>query len=142
MEIDRINLRIVFEPKQPGEDTEDRVRRFLPKGALSLALLRDMAASATPERAVDALEKTPYGELAEGLAALAQTGRFSRLDRQFELAFLNRLRLASQRNVLSIAVLMRYAWLKYNEVINIRMISRGASVNLPKSRIREELIHA
>ena len=50
-------------------------------------------------------------------------------------------RRTAQRHSLGIAVLMRYAWLKYNEVMNLRMISRGLAVHLPKSRIEEEVLH-
>ena len=71
----------------------------------------------------------------------AQTGLSSRKERAFELSMLEELSRASQQDALSIAVLMRYAWLKYNEVMNIRMIARGTAVHLPKSRIQEELVY-
>ncbi|MFP6582601.1 MAG: V-type ATPase subunit [Candidatus Hydrogenedentota bacterium] len=141
MEIDRINIRRLFEPRSPGVEAEDVLRELLPKGTLSDDALRAIASATTPERAVEALANTPYGALGDALAVYAQTGQFSRLERAFELGILGKLKSASQQNALSIAVLMRYAWLKYNEVMNIRMIARGAAVHLPKSRIQEEVVY-
>ncbi|MFP6582328.1 MAG: V-type ATPase subunit [Candidatus Hydrogenedentota bacterium] len=141
MEIDRINIRRLFEPRAAGFEAEDVLSELLPKGTLSDDMLRNIATAGTPERAVEALGMTAYGELGDALAVYAQTGQFSRLERAFESAILDKLRSASQQNALSIAVLMRYAWLKHNEVMNIRMIARGAAVHLPKSRIQEEVIY-
>lgn len=141
LEIDRINIRRLFEPRAAGVEAEDILRELLPKGTLSADALRNIATAAGPERAVEALSLSAYAGLGEALKIYAQTGQFSRLERAFELAMLERLTRASQQNVLSIAVLMRYAWLKYNEVMNIRMIARGADVHLPKSRIQEEVVY-
>ena len=141
MEIDRINIRRLFEPRAAGVEAEDVLRELLPKGTLSEDALRAIATAAGPERAVEALENTSYGDLGGALAAYAQSGIFSRAERAFETAMLNRLRTATQQHALSLAVLMRFAWLKYNEVMNIRMIARGAAVHLPKERVQEELVY-
>lgn len=141
MEIDRINIRRLFEPRAHGVEAEDVLRELLPKGTLGEDVLRNVASASGPERAVEALSTTAYGELGDAAAIYAQTGQFSRLERAFEMAMLDKLRSASQQNALSIAVLMRFAWLKYNEVMNIRMIARGTAVHLPKSRIQEEVVY-
>lgn len=141
MEIDRINIRRLFEPRAAGVEAEDILRELLPKGTISEDMLRTIASASGAERAAEALGNTAYGDLADALAVYSQTGQFSRLERAFELVILGRLSSASRQNSLSIAVLMRYAWLKYNEVMNIRMIARGAAVHLPKSRIQEEVVY-
>lgn len=141
MEIDRINIRRLLEPRAEGADAEDVLGELLPKGTISEDILRNVAAAGGSERAVEVLGQTAYGDLGDALAVYAQTGQFSRLERAFELAMLAKLSRASQQDALSIAVLMRYAWLKYNEVMNIRMIARGAAVHLPKSRIQEEVVY-
>lgn len=141
MEIDRINIRRLFEPRAAGVEAEDVLRELLPKGTLGEDALRAIASAASPERAVEALENTSYGDLGGALAAYAQSGIFSRAERAFETAMLDRLRMATQQHALSLAVLMRFAWLKYNEVMNIRMIARGAAVHLPKERVQEELVY-
>jgi ATP synthase A1 C subunit len=141
MEIDRINIRRLFEPRAAGVEAEDVLRELLPKGTISEDMLRSIAGAAGPERAIEALGNTAYGDIGSALEVYAQTGQFSRMERAFEMAMLDRLRSASQQNALSVAVLMRYAWLKYNEVMNIRMIARGTAVHLPKSRIQEEVVY-
>ena len=142
LEIDRMNLRRLFEPRGTDMDAEDVLSELLPSGALSQDTLRAIASSSSPERAAEQLETTTYSGLGEALKAFSQTGHFSRLERAFDLLMLAKLKRASLQGSLSIAVLMRFAWLKYNEVMNIRMISRGASVHLPKSRIQEEVLYA
>jgi ATP synthase A1 C subunit len=141
LEIDRMNLRRLFEPRGAEVDAEDILHELLPNGGISLDMLRTVASSNSPERAVEQLENSAYRGLGDALAVFAQTGQFSRLERAFDKLMMDRLKRASQQNSMSIAVLMRYSWLKYNEVMNIRMISRGAAVNLPKSRIQEEMLY-
>ncbi len=140
-EIDRINLRILFAPTAPGESPEDRIANILPRGLLSNDVLRAIASAPSPDRAVTLLDNTPYADLTEGIEYYAQTGKFSLLERQFESAFLTRLRQGSQQSPLGIALLMRYAAMKYNEVINLRMIAQGIAFQLPKDRVKQELVY-
>lgn len=140
-EIDRINLRRLFEPRPAGTTAEDVLREMLPRGLLGTATLRDIAAAGSPERSAEVVSRTPYGDMAEALAAFAQTGRFSALERQFELKFIERLRRAVQRQNIGLASLLRYAWLKYNEVTNLRIIAHGVAAHLPKARLEQELLY-
>ncbi len=140
-EIDRINLRRLFEPRPAGVSAEDVVRELLPRGAISEQVLREIAAAGTPERAAEVVARTPYGDMAGALANFAQTGRFSSLERQFELKFIERLRRAVQRQNIGLASLLRYAWLKYNEVTNLRIIAHGLAAHLPKARLEQELLY-
>ena len=141
MEIDRVNLRIVSERHSTGAEAEALLARALPGGTIVRPVLHEIANSPDAQRAAEAIQRTAYGDLESGIAYLADTGRFSKLDRQMELAFLGKLRRVANQNVFSIAVLMRFAWLKYNEVVNLRMIARGKDVNLSGDVIRQELIH-
>jgi vacuolar-type H+-ATPase subunit C/Vma6 len=141
LEIDRINLRILLEPRDPSSSPDEAIQRLLPRGRIPLATMREMA-SQTPERAVALLKGTPYAEMADDLADHVRAGNVSRLERMFELAFLQQLKRAAQQEPIGLAVLMRYAWLKYNEVMNLRMIARGADIHLSPDRIREEMVYA
>lgn len=141
MEIDRMNLRRLFEPRAAEVDAEDILHELLPNGALAPDTLRAIASANSPERAAEQLEHTAYRGLGDALAAFAKTGRFAQLERAFDRVILDKLTRTSQQNSMSIAVLMRYSWLKYNEVMNIRMISRGTAVQLPKSRIQEGMLY-
>ena len=140
-EIDRINLRRLFEPRPEGVTADDILREMLPRGMLGPASLRDIAAAGSPERAAEVVARTPYGDMADALAAFAQTRRFSALERQFELKFIERLRRAVQRQNIGLASLLRYAWLKYNEVTNLRIIAHGVASRLPKARLEQELLY-
>ena len=37
---------------------------------------------------------------------------------------------------------MNYVWMKYNEVINLRLIARGLAGSIPMGRVRDELYFA
>lgn len=141
MEIDRINLRILFEPRSADVNPEDSLSRLLPRGTVGMTDLRAIASAPSLDRATDTLSKTPYAEFFVGLAETTAASDFSTLDRQFETAFISRLTRAAQHQSIGIAVLMRYAWLKYNEVMNIRMIARCRDIQLDPERIREELVY-
>lgn len=141
MEIDRINLRLLFAPRGPEMSPEDVIALLLPRGTLSEQLSRNIASAPSPERAVALLENTAYADLTEGIAYYAQSGRFSILERQFETAFLRRLQRAVQQQPFGLPILMRYAWLKYNEVINLRMIAQALAVRLPRERVMQEIFY-
>jgi V/A-type H+-transporting ATPase subunit C len=140
MEIDRVNLRLVF-LRRRGE-TNLLLLRLLPEGTLPPSLLRRMAAAPDAPEAMAMLEGTLYRDLVEGLYQFMQTHRVSPLDRMFDQFILRRLRRMARDHVLSVAVVLSYIWLKYNEVINIRLIARGHLRHLPRGRVHEEVIHA
>ena len=140
-EIDRINLRRWFVPRAPGAEAVEIVRELLPRGRIGEQTLREIATAGSPERAAEIVGRTPYGDLSEGLARFAETGKFSALERQFELKLLDKLRGAVQRQGIGLASLLRYAWLKYNEVTNLRIIAHGLAARLPKARVEQEVLH-
>jgi len=141
MEIDRINMRILFSMHDLGHDKADGMSRLLRGGTIPLAVLEQMADEPTGENAMEHLGQTIYYELIEGVYQLAQSNRFSQMERMFERELLKKMRKAARLNALSIAVFMEFAWLKYNEVINLRLIARGDKRFVPISRIREEMVY-
>lgn len=141
MEIDRINLRILFQSRR-DPDSARTLERLLPNGSLSRDVLERLAQAETPELAAEVLAPTTYRDLAEPLHRFMQTGQFSGLERLFEGRLISEIRTMARTNIFSIAVLMLYAWLKYNEVLNLRLIARAVSRHLPLDRVREELIYA
>ena len=140
-EIDRINLRLVFAPRPADLTPEDVMAWTLPRGYVNTATLREIASAPSPEPAERLLERTPYAGLESGFQHLAETGKFSRLDHQFENAIFERLRRGVQRESIGLAILLLFAWRKYSEVIKIRMIARGTAANLPKDYLREEVVN-
>lgn len=141
LEIDRINLRIVFQAKR--EQDQSRVEeRLLPYGTLSRDGLMKVLQADNAEQAVDLLGASAYRDLAALLVPYLEAGRFSGVERLFEKHLTTEIQRLARSDVFSVAVLMHYAWLKYNEVLNIRLIARGASRHLPQARVREELVFA
>lgn len=141
MEIDRINLRILFQSLHETE-IQRTLDRLLPQGTLAADVLLRMAQADSPEQAVEALGPTPYSGLAEPVYRLVQARHFSGVERLFEREFIEEIRRMARTNIFSVAVLMLYAWLKYNEVLNLRLIARAVARHLPQARVREELIYA
>ncbi|HOZ46541.1 MAG TPA: V-type ATPase subunit [Candidatus Hydrogenedentes bacterium] len=142
MEIDRINLRMLFQFIDARTPANLIVGRMLPGGALSPTALAGMAGASGVVELMELLERTMYRDLVELLFQFLQTRRFSPIERNFELTLMREVRRLARRHPFSIAVLMDYAWRKYNEITNIRLIARGEARHLPRGRVREELLYA
>ncbi|MDP2322898.1 MAG: V-type ATPase subunit, partial [Gammaproteobacteria bacterium] len=139
-EIDRINLRTVFQHIDTKGAMGDRPEsRFLAEGSLPKALLLRMASASDPASAMELLDRTRYSSLVEELFQLLQTGRFSPMERYFERVLMKNVRRSARNNVFGIGVMMDFAWMKYNEVVNLRLVARGLAGNLPKGRVRDEM---
>jgi len=138
LEIDRINLRILLTMRHHEGNLMERV---LPHGTLAASTLQRMAEASDAEAAVAALGATSYSDLAEGVYEFVQAGRFSQMERLFDRHIINEIRKYARVHVFSIAVFMEYVWMKYNEVVNMRLVARGEARGLPKQRIREEMIY-
>tara|TARA_R110001592_G_scaffold140888_2_gene361992 strand:+ start:604 stop:1668 length:1065 start_codon:yes stop_codon:yes gene_type:complete len=139
-EIDRINLRTVFQHIESGGEIETSLEdRFLSQGTLPKSLLRQMANASDPSAAMEQLDRTKYARLVEELYQLLETERFSPMERYFERLLMRNVRQSARNNVFGIGVMMDFVWLKYNEVINLRLIARGLAGNLPTGRVRDEL---
>ena len=142
MEIDRINVRILLQLRNGHTSADQLAARLLPSGWLNEKLLKEMAGARDAMHAIEFLSPTPYKELAEDLFSFVQAARFSPMDRHFDKLIIKHLRHEMHVRAMSFAVLMHYAWAKYNEVVNLRLIARGAAAALPLGKIREEMMHA
>ena len=142
MEIDRINLRAIFQMRSQLTLEHRTTHRLLPEGTLSRGFLQQLLDAGSDEDAIALMMHTPYREIEEALFQYTQRHMFAPLERLLELAMLTKLKRGAVTEVLSIAVLMNYAWLKYNEVVNLRLIVRGQARHLPSGRVREEVLFA
>lgn len=142
MEIDRINLRMLLQHGQSGTTETFDHERLLPSGHLSATVLEAMAGARDAADSMEHLGGTRYAELVERLAAFVQTNRYAPIDRMMELVMIQFLGRMSRERIMTTAILMYFAWLKYNEVINLRMIARGEARHLPRGRVREEVMYA
>ena len=142
MEIDLINLRTLLQFRPPDGDAQALRARLLPEGTLAPGLLREMAAAPDVGHAMELMGPTQYSEVVEGLYQFLQTRRFSPIQRMLEHVLLRQVQRMARQHVLSLAVLMHYVWLKYNEVTNLRLIARGLTRHLPRGRVREGVVYA
>lgn len=142
MEIDRINLRAIFQMRTQLALEDRSAHRLLPEGTLAVGFLQQLLDAGSDEDAIALLAQTPYREIEDALGQSAQRHRFAPLERVLEFAMLSNLKRGAVTEVLSIAVLMHYVWLKYNEVVNLRLIARGQAKHLPSVRVREEVFFA
>lgn len=138
-EIDRINIRLLMQAFQDGGDKELAKERFLPEGTLPTGLLMNMIGAADAAAAMEQLTSTRYRALTEELFQFLQTGRFSPIERYFERVLMQQLYRMALQSPFGIGVAMNYVWLKYNEVINLRLIAHGLHGNVPEGRVRDEL---
>lgn len=138
-EIDRINLRSVFQAHLAGGNKDEVVDRLLPEGHIKRNKLQAMLEADDVAGAMEHLAATRYQALLEELFAFLQTGRFSPVERFFERIMMTRLQRSSRVNVFGLGVMMNFAWLKFNEVVNLRLIARGLAGHVPPGRVREEL---
>ena len=140
MEVDRINLRILVLMLDARTPPDVILARLMPGGTLSRRALSRMAGAQGVVELMELLGRTMYRDLVEVMFPFVQRRLFSPIERYFELTLMRELRRMARRSPLSIAILMDYAWLKYNEVTNLRLIARGEARHLPRGRVREELL--
>jgi len=142
MEIDRINLRTMMMLPRDGMEPDEKLERLMPGGLIHRRVFQKMATARDEAEMLDQLDETHYGDLVERLYMFVQTGRFAPMDREFDRLIIEELSMATRVHAFSIAILMYYAWLKYNEMVNLRMIARGTERHLPRGRVREEVLYA
>lgn len=138
-EIDRINLRALFQFFEEGRDREALRKRLLPEGKLGIPFIERMAAAEDAAGAMALLGSTPYRALIEELYQFMQTHRFAPIERHLEGIMIKQLRRKARIDAIGLAVVMEYGWLKHNEILNVRLVARGLAGHLPRGRVREEL---
>jgi len=138
-EIDRINLRSLFMHFQTGGSVDSLRARLLPEGRIGMARLEAMAATGDLGSALALLENSDYAPLLSEYLEFVQTQRFGPIERYFERLLIKTLLKLSRRDVFGIGVMMNFVWLKYNEVINLRLIARGVAGSISKGRVRDEI---
>lgn len=141
LEIDRMNLRYLFQHFETEGAIEEFAARLLPEGTLSPKQLLKVAEAGDLAGVVEKLENTRYKALVDELAPLLQTRRFAPVERFFERLFMEEIKRRAVLDCLGIPVVMDYAWRKYNEAVNLRLIARGLAGHVPAGRVREEIAH-
>jgi V/A-type H+-transporting ATPase subunit C len=140
LEIDLINLRLALQRLRIDREVIIPESRFLPEGTISPRKMARLGAAPDAGAAAEMLKGTRYDDFVEALYQFMQTKRFSPVERLFERVLMNELRKLAVSDPLGLGVVMDFAWRKYNEGINLRLVARGLAGHLPPGRVREELV--
>ncbi len=135
-EIDVLNVKIAVKLARHGETLSTSARRpfFLPGGSivredLFLALSRPE----TAERAWQALR-------AHGFPAETIPESLTEFEKTVDLMFNRWTTRLYLGDPLGIDIVVGYLTLKYNEVVNLRLIARSKSLGIPRDLVRKEMV--
>lgn len=141
-EIDVVNIKTVLRMVRDHVESSES-REFLIEGGseLDLDTLLQYINLTSIEEVIKKMEKTSYRFLAEVPEIVIKTQKISVMEKQLEKYLIKRGVSAFLGDPLSIASVIGYFWAKYNEITNIRIISRCKTVDLPDEQLKEELVY-
>ena len=141
-EIDVVNLKTIFRMIRDRVEWE-QAQEFLIEGGKEFDsddLHHFMSLHGIGE-VLKVLQQTPYQFLADVPEIAIKTQKISVLEKQLEKFLIRKGTNAFLGDPLSVAAIIGYFWSKYNEITNIRIISRCKTVDLPDEQLKEELIY-
>lgn len=141
-EIDVVNLRTILRMIRDHVDSAE-AQEFLIEGGKDLSpdILNQLITLHSIEEVLKELEQTQYRFLADILEIAKKTQKISVIEKQLEKFLIRKGVNAFLGDPLSVASVIGYFWAKYNEVTNIRIISRCKTVDLPDEQLNEELVY-
>jgi len=141
-EIDVLNLRTVLRMINDQVSPEDAApflvgggREFDPKKLDHLLRLH------SSDDVIAAIGNTQYRFLGTAQEPGIRTLKISAIERELERFLVRQGVGLFRRDPLSVASLIAYFWAKYNEITNIRIISRCKTADFPVEHLREELVY-
>jgi V/A-type H+-transporting ATPase subunit C len=140
-EIDVVNIKTILRMIR-DHVSEDVVLDFLIEGGKELGIedLKHLLTLHSVNEVVRALEPTSYRFLAD-IPETVVMGKISVLEKQLEKYLIRKGVDAFFSDPLSVASVIGYFWAKYNEITNIRIISRCKTADFPLDQLKEELIY-
>jgi V/A-type H+/Na+-transporting ATPase subunit C len=90
---------------------------------------------------VNALAATPYRFLADTPESALRTQKISVIEKELERFLIKKGVGAFLFDPLSVGSVIGYFWAKYNEITNIRIISRCKTADFPVENLKEELVY-
>jgi V/A-type H+/Na+-transporting ATPase subunit C len=142
IEIDVVNLRTVLRMVRDHVDPEDARKYILPGGKeFDEKNLIRLLSLPTIEDVVKAQAETRYRFLAEIPESIVRTQKISAIEKELERFLIRKGVGAFLLDPLSVASVIGYFWAKYNEITNIRIISRCKTADFPVEHLKEELVY-
>jgi len=140
---------VKFEFTGKKEEIEKQVKEqietlFVPGGKeIKLTKFVDLAQKKDVEAVIRELRNTSYGSvLRSGMDRYKETNSLSVLERKLEEYSVQKAITSYRRGPLCIGIIVGYLWMKFREVVNLRIITRCKLMGMPERKIREEIILA
>jgi V/A-type H+/Na+-transporting ATPase subunit C len=142
LEIDVVNIKTVLRMVRDHVDPEDAQRYLIGGGReFDLRKLNHMLGLSSIDDVVKYLAATPYRFLADIPESTMRTQKISVVEKQLERFLIRKGVGAFLLDPLSVASVIGYFWAKYNEITNIRIISRCKTADVSPDILREELVY-
>jgi V/A-type H+-transporting ATPase subunit C len=142
LEIDVVNLRTVLRMVRDRVDPADAERYLITGGKeFNLRKLRELLVLASLDEVVKALADTRYRFLSNIPESAIRTQKISIIEKELERFLIRKGVGAFLLDPLSVASVIGYFWAKYNEITNIRIISRCKTADFPVENLKEELVY-
>jgi V/A-type H+/Na+-transporting ATPase subunit C len=142
LEIDVVNIKTVLRMIRDHIEPEE-AKKFLLTGGreFDLKKLGQFLALKSVEDALAELAKTRYRFLTGTPETALRAQKISVIEKQLERYLVQQGTKSFIGDPLSVASLIGYFWAKYNEITNIRIISRCKTADFPVEHLREELVY-
>ncbi|MFA5267869.1 MAG: ATP synthase A1 subunit C [Methanoregula sp.] len=142
LEVDVVNLRTVLRMVRDRVDPADAERYIIAGGReFDLRKLRHLLTLTSIEDVVKALVATRYRFLSGIPESAIRTQKISVIEKELERYLIKKGVGAFLLDPLSVGSVIGYFWAKYNEITNIRIISRCKTADFPVEHLREELVY-
>ncbi|MGH2453427.1 MAG: V-type ATPase subunit [bacterium] len=136
-EIDAANVKAALKLARLEEGLDEGARRrfFVPAGGLvDEKLFLDLSARETLEHAWERLR-------IRGFPAEAVPADLPEFERSLDLLLAREAARRYLGDPLGLDVVVGYLALKYNEVVNLRLIARSTALGIPREVVRKEMVH-
>jgi V/A-type H+-transporting ATPase subunit C len=122
--------------------SEDAQEFLIEKGKeLTSKKMIQLTALHSVEDLLKELDQTSYRFIADVPESAIKTQKISVIEKQLEKFLIKKGVSSFLGDPLSVASVIGYFWAKYNEITNIRIISRCKTVDLPDEQLKEELVY-
>ena len=142
LEIDVVNLRTVLRMVRDRVDPADAERYIIGGGReFDLRKLRHLLTLTSIDEVVKALVATRYRFLSSVPESAIRAQKISVIEKELERFLIKKGVGAFLLDPLSVGSVIGYFWAKYNEITNIRIISRCKTADFPVEHLKEELVY-
>ena len=142
LEVDVVNARTVLRMVREHVDPADAQRYLIGGGQeFEEKTLSRLLALPSIEDVVKVLAAKQYRFLAHIPESAIRTQKISVIEKELERYLIKKGVGAFLLDPLSVASVIGYFWAKYNEITNIRIISRCKTADFPVENLKEELVY-